>query len=285
MRKISIIESLLRGKVNDNVLCEDAIFIGNRFVAVIDGVTSKRKLTYKGKTMGKYASEVLIKKFEKLEREKSKVVTDPEQLLNLLDRALNEFIGKFAQLSLEDYPRASIIFCDLDSMVVVSYGDCKCKIGDVVIENEKKIDYVLSNKRSKILVDCLSNGENIEKLRNNDLGRKAIRSELSKQYIYENKSECYFGYPVLNGCGINKNMIKVYDVKYGIPIILCSDGYPLIRDTLRESEEILNMILKADPLLIGENSFGYNTTKGLEKGAISFDDRAWIKFIVTDEAL
>lgn len=52
-------------------------------------------------------------------------------------------------------------------------------------------------------------------------------------------------------------------------IILATDGYPLLKPSLEESEEHLANLLKRDPLLFRE----FKPTKGLIKGHASFDDR------------
>jgi len=59
----------------------------------------------------------------------------------------------------------------------------------------------------------------------------------------------------------------------GESLILASDGYPKLFSTLHESENYLRFILKEDPLCYKL----YKSTKGLKKGAVSFDDRAFIK--------
>ena len=283
MKQVSIIERFIKGKTKDEDLCEDGLFVGDRFIAVIDGVTAKTKTTYEGKTTGRYASEVLQKELARIEQEERVESTKPEQILSLLDQALKMSVGSTRPIPLPDYPRAAIIFCDLCRQVVVSYGDCKCKIGDFVADHEKKIDVDLSEKRSKVLLECLWKGESVEALRTDDMGRKAILQDLLEQFNHENKSGDIYGYPVLNGCGINRDMIQVYDLPCDTPVILCSDGYPVQKNTLLESEEVLDSILEEDPLLIGKNPFGYRATKAYKEGADSFDDRAWIKFIVTDE--
>ena len=56
-------------------------------------------------------------------------------------------------------------------------------------------------------------------------------------------------------------------------IILASDGYPVLKDNLKETENILQDILLKDPLMFRE----YKSTKGKLKGDVSFDDRAFIK--------
>ena len=55
---------------------------------------------------------------------------------------------------------------------------------------------------------------------------------------------------------------------------MATDGYPKLYDTLEKSEEYLAHILEYDPLCFQE----YKSTKGLQKGNSSFDDRTYIKF-------
>ena len=80
-----------------------------------------------------------------------------------------------------------------------------------------------------------------------DPGRTAIQENLKLQMSFENIN-VPFGYPVLNGQGIEPSMIKVYPVKPGDEILLASDGYPVLGRTLEESEKELQRILKEDPL-------------------------------------
>ena len=56
---MKIIESMLRGKYRDQLLCEDGIFIGNKIVAVIDGVTSHGTLFWHGGSSGRFAKDML----------------------------------------------------------------------------------------------------------------------------------------------------------------------------------------------------------------------------------
>ena len=85
-----------------------------------------------------------------------------------------------------------------------------------------------------------------------------------------------YGYPVLNGRGIHLEHIIKYKVKVGDEIVLASDGYPVIKPTLEQSETYLKTILERDPLCIKE----FITMKGLVPGNNSYDDRAYVRFIV-----
>ena len=59
-------------------------------------------------------------------------------------------------------------------------------------------------------------------------------------------------------------------------VILASDGYPYLKDTLDASEQALQEILHDDPLLFRS----YKTTKGMKPENVSFDDRAYVKLSV-----
>ncbi len=62
-------------------------------------------------------------------------------------------------------------------------------------------------------------------------------------------------------------------------IILASDGYPLLKNSLEASEQALHHILENDPLLFRL----YKATKGVQDGHVSYDDRAYIKLRLLDE--
>ncbi len=70
--------------------------------------------------------------------------------------------------------------------------------------------------------------------------------------------------------------MTVYQVHAGDEIILASDRYPMLQETLQSSEQILPWILAKDVLIIGRP---YSSTKGLVPGNVSYDDRTYIRFI------
>lgn len=271
-------ESYVHGKYGGAEKCEDAIFCGERFVAVIDGVTAKGQQSYYGKSSGRYAAEVIVKEFSKLDHSKIDNINSTYFVLQSLDRALKTEMDKISKeydmvLKVEDYLRASVIYYDRQRKEVVNYGDCKCRIDEEIYNHSKKMDEELSEMRAKTLQAMVKEGAKIESLRSEDPGRKAIFPQLLEQLNYENQfDDKGYGYPVLNGHGINDNMVSVYPIFAGQKVILCSDGYPKICGSLQESEYILKKIIEEDPLLINQ----YKSTKGCALGADSYDDRAWI---------
>ena len=144
---MTVSECFLRGKTGLDDSCEDGVFCGTRFAAVVDSVTSKGKRRYKGKTSGRYAMEVILDTFAQLDHAKEKDTKKPSQILSKLDAALKNVHSEYSDLEDEDYLRASVVFFDRLNKIV-SYGDCKYRIGDTVHDEVKKIDKELAKKRS-----------------------------------------------------------------------------------------------------------------------------------------
>lgn len=266
-----IIEYFIQGKENNPSTCEDGLFIGKDIVAIIDGVTAKGKQLLDNKKSGCYAKDIIL---EFLARDVSKYTAT--ELLERLDRLLRKKISDNPiQLVPLDYPRASLIVYNDFYQEIWSYGDCQCRINDHVYTHAKKIDQLNSALRSFYIEHAFIEGKTIHELKKNDPGRKQIQKNLLMQFDFENR-ENYFGYPVLNGQGICKSMINKYSVRKGDEIILASDGYPILKRTLQESEQILADILDQDPMCYKI----YRTTKGIQNGNISFDDRSFCRLVV-----
>lgn len=102
----------------------------------------------------------------------------------------------------------------------------------------------------------------------------SLSSLLLRQLFYAN-TNLEYGYDVLDGFDINLDHINQYEVKQNDEIILASDGYPILKNSLAASEEALSNIINTD-------RFCYKTfksTKGVSLGNNSFDDRTFIRFI------
>ena len=268
---MKILEKFIQGKESNPETCEDGLFIGEQMVAIIDGVTTKGTYLWDGKKSGRFAKDIIMEFLSKnVERYSA------AELFHGMDYALKRSIeNALGDLLRKDYPRASVIVYNDFYKEIWSYGDCQCYINNRVYTHAKKIDELNSDLRAFYLeYECLE-GKNIEELIKDDLGRKQIEKNLLMQFAFENKAGV-FGYPVLNGQGIAESMIKVYSVEAGQEIVLASDGYPVLKSTLEESERALQYILENDPLCFRV----YRSTKGLKPGNKSFDDRAFCRIAV-----
>lgn len=270
-----IIESYICSKYKEQSLCEDGLFIGDNIIAIIDGVTSKGTLKWNGSSSGQYAMNVIINVL------KNDISTQsPLVFFSEINEKLKNSMKLHPKCDNKEKPRASVIAYIIDKQEIWSYGDCKCIVGEKYYSHEKIIDRILANKRAEIIKQYLINSNSISKLQHKDLGREAIMDELKNQFKYENV-HCIvdgydYGYPVLNGNIICEDMISVHFVNKGDMVVLASDGYPILKNTLKESEIKLAHIIDEDPLCYKE----YKSTKGINEGNISFDDRTYIRFEV-----
>lgn len=268
---MQIIESFLCGKENNPKTCEDGIYISEHFVAVIDGVTAKGQRLWNGHKSGYYAKEILLNYLKQDDIAKQ----SPLELVNNLDKILCEAVlASGVSLEPEEYPRASIIIYNDYYKEIWNYGDCQCSINGRVHRHSKKIDEINAVLRAGYLEAALEKGAAIEELLVNDCGRLMIQENLLKQFAYENKKSEY-GYPVLNGMGIEPDFLQIYKVDEGDEVILASDGYPELGKNLKESEDKLQKIIKEDPLCFRQ----YRSTKGIKNGNVSFDDRAFCRTV------
>lgn len=265
---MKIIESYVRGKYDDPDQCEDAIVINDDYIAIIDGVTAKSQRKYAGKSSGRIAQEILKRKFSELPGN-----LKAAELLNALSEELRLF-SKIHQCRGNEIPRACIIVYSRQSQMIIGYGDCQCYVGKRLYSFHKKIDQMNETVRSFVIDTALKLGSTPDEILEDDPGREAIQPYLDKQYLYENKNEP-FGYAVLNGDPVNPSLITEIPVTSGTEIILASDGYPVLKDTLKDSENALHDLLKEDPLCFRTNP----QTKGLRKGQVSYDDRSYIRFL------
>lgn len=267
-----IIESFICGKKNDPELCEDGLLITDKVIAVIDGVTAKGKRKWQGKSSGCYAKDVLL---DYLKNADYRTPVD-ELILKLNESICPKHSSEEASaLPLEEYPRAAIILYNDFYKEIWSYGDCQCIIDGKLYTHEKTVDRLNSTLRAFSLEYALLNGASIDSFKDYDPGREFIQKTLLMQFAFENK-KVPFGYPILNGSTLELSLLKRYPVSEGSEIILASDGYPLLCQTLIESEQIRANLQKKDPLCFRDNK----ATKGIQKGNISFDDRTYCRFIV-----
>lgn len=267
MNKAGVIESSVTGKYGDPDICEDAVFINENYIALIDGVTTKSQRCYEGKKSGRVARDLLAERLDSMPGGMNSV-----SFLNCLSKNIHDFCLE-NHCHGNEIPRACIIAFSVQNHAIYGYGDCQCRIGGKTYSFHKKIDAMNETLRAYIIETALKQGITLDEIRKDDPGRKAILPNLRTQYLFENE-EGTFGYPVLNGDPVNPDLITEIPVSEGTEVILASDGYPVLKDTLKESEEALRKLLEEDPLCFRLNP----QTKGLQDGQISYDDRSYIRF-------
>lgn len=278
MSKVSIVEKFISSKTDRANDCEDALSIGEDFLAVIDGATSKTERKWKGQTPGQTAAHVLADAVQKLPSSST-----AREAVDFLTDAINETyeLYNLKQMIDEDPTQrisASIAVFSRDRREVWIVGDCQAIVGDVLFSAQKAIDKLLSDARSLFLEIEIAKGTPLEELLSDDVGREFILPLLQRQTFLQNDPSFEeYWYPVLDGSPVPQAGIKVLPVPKDVDrVVLATDGYPYLRDNLEQSEVELHRLLTSDPLLFRE----FKSTKGMRRGDHSFDDRAYIRMMV-----
>ncbi len=271
---MKIIESFIESKYGDRSLCEDELFISENYIAVIDGVTPKGKMRWDGHTSGYYAKELLRKALESLKGNEDSV-----QVFQFLNQILQEQYKdnlEFFKEHTEERLRATIVIYSHKYRQIWCFGDCQFMINKKAFKKEMKIDQLLAEVRSVYLHLELLGGKTIEELCMNDTSQEIIFPIIKKQLYFSNNSLAgEYAFSVLDGFNSNFDDLIIQDVEEGSSVVLASDGYPILKETLMESEMFLKTLEEKDPLCIEYHKM----ESGFTNGKKAIDDRTYIKFI------
>lgn len=259
--------------------CEDGIVVADHFVAVIDGSTSKTAHRINPEmSNGRYCMTV-ISNF---------IRTMPADItLEDFCTGITVWIHSLYPADdsrLREHPEerlcaSAIIYSDFRKEIWM-IGDCQCLVGGRLITNGKPSEDAIAEKRAAIFrsklighANMLADDQHIA----HDYARDAILPDLVASMKGENKT-----YAVIDGFPIFQGGIKVISLHANAKpteVVLASDGYPFLCQSLEKSERKLARQLKDDPF----NIHSFRATKGLMQGNLSFDDRAYIRFSTARE--
>lgn len=236
------------------------------FIAVIDGSTSKADVRYSlDVSNGQLCMQIV-----------SRVITEKLPA----DATIHDFCRLTADAVSAYYPEkplkadnnlmaASAVVLSLKRREVWFVGDCLCLVDGVLYEYPKPEEEVNAAKRAESIRKMLEEGRvTREELLVHDYGRDTIKKELRECCGKQNVE-----YAVINGMDIPETLVHVVSVTDTKEVVLASDGYPVLKGTLEESERELLRIIDKDPLCIDL----YKATKCVMKGNKSFDDRTYIR--------
>jgi glycerophosphoryl diester phosphodiesterase len=263
--------------------CEDLVYIGQYYAAVIDGTTSKTNRTWNGRTGGQIAGTLVKGALGKLHPEATF-----KEAAEALTSAIHELYISFDCLEtvrhepMERATATAAIYSGFRREIWL-IGDCQALVDGQLIRPQHYVDEVSSAARAMYLSSELMRGVDISVLRETDPGLAYISGLLKRQTDFQNNYAAgqYF-YTAVDGFPIPANGIVVWGLPTHVnSVVLATDGYPALRESLAESEAALADILTFDPLMIGV----YRSTKGLRPGDISFDDRAYLRISISDTSL
>ena len=261
---MKIIESKTEGK-SPGRLSEDILVIMPDFIAVIDGVTPKSNFTYEGKSTGRLAAELAGQAVREL-----KGTEDCQTFIKRCNQKFHDFYEKVDfpyDIRSKGLQAAAVIYSEyLHEIWMI--GDCQAMVDGREYLQPKRSDVILSQFRSLMMALDTEAAD----------ARARIEPWILKATAFANKRGSAYGYSVLNGEEIPEELIKVIRLSEFSgsehEIILASDGYPVLKPTLQQSERELEYIMREDPQCCRL----YESTKGLKSGTKSFDNRTYIRF-------
>jgi hypothetical protein len=264
-------EVFLKGK-KSAATNEDGIILTPDFIAVIDGATSKSGFSMDGKSSGRVSMELVLEAISEFPKD-----INADEAVKAITKKIYDFYVKHDLLdNVHNNPGARLtsngVIYSVARKEIWQIGDCQAMIGDKHYVNEKEIDDIMSRARAAYDEVALVRGATLDDLRTKDPGRDFIYPFLQIQGALQNCHNHAYGFPVMDGFDIDMKQVIIIPVK-SKEFILASDGYPLLFKTLKESEAYLKKVINEDPMLIRL----YKSTKGVQKGQDSFDDRAYVR--------
>jgi glycerophosphoryl diester phosphodiesterase len=268
---MQIIEKTVVAK-NPKKKSEDGIVISDNFVAVIDGSTSKSQYRHSlFRSNGRYAMQLTARYIRRM----PKNITSEEFF-----RGVTAYIRKHYKKSmlprLQEHPEdrltcSAIVYSRLNREIWM-VGDCQCMINGEFFDNPKPSEAELAAMRAEEAKRLLATGMSQDELLRDDKAREVIIPRMLETMRQQNIS-----YSVIDGFRIARQHVRIIPLDFRPwEIVLASDGYPLLRPTLAESEEELRKLREEDPLNISR----FQATKAFHPDFNSFDDRSYIRLKV-----
>lgn len=266
---MNVVERFVASKTRNPDACEDGLFLGEHFVAVVDGATDKSGRRFAGLSGGRFVMLVLVDAMASLPRD-----VDVVSAIRLLTEHLAAELPD--DLSVEDRPSAAATLYSAVRREIWQIGDVGFWYdGRAVTSQPKEVDRINSQMRGAVLRAEMLRGLTTDQLATEDPGREAIKPLLTRQALFANNSAAgSLGYAVFDGRPVPLELVNVIRVpKEVTELVLASDGYPEVCRTLAESEARLKTLVAEDPLCVGPLA----GTKGVTDGNESYDDRAYLR--------
>ena len=255
---IQYLESFTSSKWPEARANEDRILLRDGFCAVMDGATSKGTTT--GPT-GATVADLICAALDSWNMERPL-------------RDLVAFVSEQVRAGLADAPgqnmrpSATLLVFVAAHRRILRVGDSHFAISGQQFRGQKPVDALLGEMRSLYL--RLSQDWQPD----SDPGRALILPVLQQQYRLQNNADFpQYGYGCIDGSPVPETFIEIHDVPADSEIVLCSDGYLSPAPSLAQAEAELRSALERDPACIDL----HKSTKGLQDGQVSFDDRSYIR--------
>lgn len=272
---MKIVEEFTQGKAGDEALNDDKIVKTPHFTGVLDGATSRQGLTLAGMQNGRFAAHALAGGIAALPPDidaKAAVKRLTAHLKSAAEQAAAAEGKSFPEIW--SWPASALLLYSHARREIWRVADSSFMIDGNAHYRSFAQEDVWSQLRRAHLYSKMARGATREELLEKDPSWELLTPIISEFKIFANYDGPY-GYGVLNGMDVPECHIEVFDAKSAREIVMATDGYPEIFGTLAETEKHLADTLEKDPLM---TEF-YPQVKGVKKGWLSFDDRAYIRIV------
>lgn len=282
---MKVIEKQIIGK-NPKKKPEDGIVVTDNFIAVIDGSTSKAtERVSRWYSNGRLCMKVISRFIRKAPAN----ITIDAFLKGVTEAVRKKYSSKrldfYAQHPEERITASCIVYSRLQRQLWI-IGDCQCLVGKTgcnddeyeYFDNPKPYESVVAKGRAERARQLMASGKaTVESLLCDDVARQAVIPQMIEAMKRQN-----IDYAVVDGFKIPRQKVKVFTFDFEAwTIIIASDGYPILRPTLAQSEAALEEQRQKDPLNIGNNTANpFMATKAFTEGYASFDDRSYVRFTI-----
>lgn len=247
---------------------EDGIIVTKDYIAVVDGSTSKTERRYSFfSSNGRLAMKLIAKYIKKAPGNLS-----CQQFCVGVTKEIRKHYRKKDLARLTEHPEerltASVAVYSRLNREIWLIGDCQCLVGSDYFDNPKPNEEELAEQRAAIIKASADQTTFFE----HDTARDAIIPHMLETMKGQNIT-----YAVVDGFHIPQEHVRVITLDFQPwEVVLATDGYPFLCQTLEESEQKLAWQREHDPLNIG----AFKATKAFLPGNNSFDDRSYIRFKV-----
>jgi hypothetical protein len=251
----------------------DALYVGQDYVAVIDGATPKDSRTWDSMPADAFVAGCLARGMARLSAR-----DDCRSAFLALAREVRARCAELGRdvtaLPVNQCPQASVVIYSAARHEVWRIGDRPFSVNGDEDRSTKLVDRLLGDLRAMAHAVDEARAEGGEGPMWAPDPRVAIMPFLEQQsWLANRRGE--FGYGVFTGRDDCVGFAETYPVEPGSHVVLASDGYPRLFDTLERSEAHLASLLREDPGCYD----GLRGTKGIAPGNVSYDDRTYVSLI------
>lgn len=187
MRKIIKMESTSIGKTRKKN--DDGLYVGENFVAVIDGVSSKSSIEIEGRKVN--IADIIVEAIKKIDRWNAPTYAKTMNIEEFT-RAINMYIKKFCGLHnvslTENKLEATAAIYSKYYNQIWLVGDCRAVYDGKTIDNELKADDLYAEIRYEIIKSLLKHGYTEKDIFKDDISKEIIKYPMKYiEYVKDEK--------------------------------------------------------------------------------------------------